>query len=186
MAGSFGLSERSKGRATQLDSGRIAIELAPGGHEAGPPVKAGTAAALIADHERKAVAGCAPDFHVLGSYGLRPPQLAASLPYEHPTEQPQRAGDTLRPCPVGDTIPARVWGAKPGSSSRVLPAHIVPSGVSKSASRVGKAKPPPVLRTARALADGWPEAFQPQVSAEGPAHLSKRPYRDGGKRKDSS
>src|SRR5271155_4485339 len=65
MAGSFGLSECFKGRAAQLDSGRIAIELPPGGHEAGPSVKAGTAAALMADHERKAVAGCAPDFHVL-------------------------------------------------------------------------------------------------------------------------
>ena len=65
MAGSFGLSERSKGRTTQLDGGRIAIELAPGGHEAGPPAKAGTAVALMADHERKAVASCAPDFHVL-------------------------------------------------------------------------------------------------------------------------
>jgi hypothetical protein len=65
MARSFGLRERSKGRATQLDCGRIAIELAPGGHEAGASVKAGTAPALVADNERKAVAGCAPDFHVL-------------------------------------------------------------------------------------------------------------------------
>ena len=34
-------------------------------HIAGAPAKAGAGGALIADHERKACAACAPYFHVL-------------------------------------------------------------------------------------------------------------------------
>jgi len=64
-AGSLGLSERFKRLTAQHDGGRVEFELAPGGHETGRPLKAGTSAALMADHERKAVAGRAPNFHIL-------------------------------------------------------------------------------------------------------------------------
>src|SRR5438105_10312645 len=41
------------------------MDRTPRRHEAGSSVKAGTAAALITDHERKAVAARVPYFHVL-------------------------------------------------------------------------------------------------------------------------
>ena len=64
-AGFLGLSERFEGRAADLDGARfLMMDRTPGRHEAGSSVKAGTAAALIADHERKAVAAPAPYFHV--------------------------------------------------------------------------------------------------------------------------
>ena len=45
------------------------MDWTPRRHEAGTSVKAGTAAVLITDHERKAVAIPVPDFHVLdGTY----------------------------------------------------------------------------------------------------------------------
>src|SRR5580700_970342 len=65
LAGFLGLSERFEGRAADLDGARfLMMDRTPGRHEAGSSVKAGTAAALIADHERKAVAAPAPYFHV--------------------------------------------------------------------------------------------------------------------------
>src|ERR1700681_3184211 len=65
LAGFFGLSKRFKGRAADPDGGRISRERAPRCHIAGRPVKAGTAAALVTDHEGKAVAAGVPYFHVL-------------------------------------------------------------------------------------------------------------------------
>jgi hypothetical protein len=47
-----------------LHSGSILINRAPRGYEAGLALKAGTAAALIADHERKAVATRIPNLDV--------------------------------------------------------------------------------------------------------------------------
>jgi hypothetical protein len=65
LAGFFGLSQRFEGRAADLDGALfLMMDRTPGRHEAGSSAKAGTAAALIADHERKAVAAPAPYFHV--------------------------------------------------------------------------------------------------------------------------
>jgi hypothetical protein len=65
LAGLFGLSQRFEGRAADLDRARfLMMDRTPGRHEAGSSVKAGTVAALIADHERKALAAPAPYFHV--------------------------------------------------------------------------------------------------------------------------
>src|SRR5260370_7469801 len=61
----FGLSERFKGRAADPDGAPVLMDRAPRCHIAGRSVKAGTAAALITDHERKAVAARGPYFHVL-------------------------------------------------------------------------------------------------------------------------
>jgi hypothetical protein len=56
LAGFFGLSERFEGRAADRDGARfLMMDRTPGRHEAGLSVKAGTVAALITDHERKAV-----------------------------------------------------------------------------------------------------------------------------------
>src|SRR5882672_5171201 len=65
LAGFFGLSERFKGRAADLDGAAALMDRTPRRHEAGASVKAGTAAALITDHEGKAVAARAPYFQVL-------------------------------------------------------------------------------------------------------------------------
>jgi hypothetical protein len=65
LAGFFGLSKRFKGRAGHPDGAPILRERAPRCHIAGRSVKAGTAAALITDHEGKAVAARVPYFHVL-------------------------------------------------------------------------------------------------------------------------
>jgi hypothetical protein len=65
LAGFFGLSQRFEGRAADLDGARfLMMDRTPRRHEAGSSVKAGTVAALITDHERKAVAAPAPYFHV--------------------------------------------------------------------------------------------------------------------------
>jgi hypothetical protein len=64
-AGFFGLSERFEGRAADLDGARVLMDRTPRRDEAGASMKAGTAAALITDHERKAVAARVPYFHVL-------------------------------------------------------------------------------------------------------------------------
>src|SRR5229473_3238372 len=72
LAGFFGLSERFEGRADNPHGAPVLMDRPPRRHEAVCPrpgdtasVKAGTAAALITDHERKAVAARVPDFHVL-------------------------------------------------------------------------------------------------------------------------
>ena len=65
VAGFLSLGERFEGRASGPDRATALIERAPRRHIAGAPVKAGTGGALKGDHERKAVAACAPDFHVL-------------------------------------------------------------------------------------------------------------------------
>src|ERR1700730_3169123 len=65
LAGFCGLSKRFKGRTADPDGGRISRERAPRCHIAGRPVKAGTAAALVTDHEGKAGAAGGPDFHGL-------------------------------------------------------------------------------------------------------------------------
>src|SRR5260221_4404950 len=57
--------ERFKRRTADLDGGPILVDRPPRRHEAGASVKAGTAAALITDHERKAVSIRVPYFHVL-------------------------------------------------------------------------------------------------------------------------
>jgi hypothetical protein len=65
LAGFFGLSKRFKGRAGHPDGARILRERAPRCYIAGRSMKAGTAAALITDHEGKAVAARVPYFHVV-------------------------------------------------------------------------------------------------------------------------
>jgi hypothetical protein len=55
-AGFLSLSERLKRRATDLYGAPVLIDRTPGCHEAGASMKAGTAAALKADYERKTVA----------------------------------------------------------------------------------------------------------------------------------
>jgi hypothetical protein len=72
LAGFFGLSAHFKGRADNPHSAPVLMDRPPRRHEAVCPrpgdaasVKAGTAAALMTDHERKAVAARVPDFHVL-------------------------------------------------------------------------------------------------------------------------
>jgi hypothetical protein len=68
LAGLFGLSQRFEGRAADLDGARfLMMDRTPGRHEAGSSVKAGTVAALITDHERKALAAPAPYFQVRDS-----------------------------------------------------------------------------------------------------------------------
>jgi hypothetical protein len=68
LAGFLSVSERLEGRAAHLDGRPIQIERSPRGYKTGLSVKAGTGAALEADHERKAVAARAPDFQIL--YGI--------------------------------------------------------------------------------------------------------------------
>src|SRR5258706_3228682 len=65
LAGFFGLSERFKGRAADLDGAAALMDRTPRRHEASASVKAGTVAALMTDHEGKAVAARAPYFQVL-------------------------------------------------------------------------------------------------------------------------
>src|SRR5882672_8251578 len=65
VAGFFGLSKRFKGRAANPDGARFLKIRAPRCHIARLSVKAGTAAALMTDHEGKAVAARAPYFQVL-------------------------------------------------------------------------------------------------------------------------
>jgi hypothetical protein len=65
LAGFFGLSECFEGRAADLDGALVLIDRPPRRYEAGVSVKAGAAAALITDHERKAGAARVPYFHVL-------------------------------------------------------------------------------------------------------------------------
>jgi hypothetical protein len=65
LAGFFGLGKRFKGRSGHPDGAHIPRERAPRCHIPGRPVKAGTAAALMTDHEGKAVAARVPYFHVL-------------------------------------------------------------------------------------------------------------------------
>src|SRR6476660_3905644 len=56
LAGFFGLGEPFKGRAADLDGAAARMDRTPRRHEAGAsPVQAGTAAALITNHEGKAV-----------------------------------------------------------------------------------------------------------------------------------
>ena len=57
--------ERSKGRAANPDGAPVLMDRTPRRHEAGSSVEAGTAAALMTDHEGKAVAARVPYFHVL-------------------------------------------------------------------------------------------------------------------------
>src|SRR5260221_5963105 len=59
-AGHLGLSERFKGGAADLYSAPALIDRPPGCHETRTSMEAGTAAALKADHERKAVAARVP------------------------------------------------------------------------------------------------------------------------------
>jgi len=61
----FGRSERLERRADDLNGGPVLINRTPGGYEAGIALKAGTAAALITDYERKAVAGRIPCLDLL-------------------------------------------------------------------------------------------------------------------------
>jgi hypothetical protein len=65
LAGFFGLSERFKGRAADFDGAAALMDRTPRRHEASASVKAGTVAALMTDHEGKAVAARAPYFQVL-------------------------------------------------------------------------------------------------------------------------
>jgi hypothetical protein len=62
----FGRSERLEWRADDLNGGPVLINRTPGGYEAGIALKAGTAAALITDDERKAVACRSPYLDLLG------------------------------------------------------------------------------------------------------------------------
>ena len=65
LAGFFGLSERFEGRTADLDGALVLMGRTPRRYEAGVSVKAGAAAALITDHERKVAAARVPDFHIL-------------------------------------------------------------------------------------------------------------------------
>ena len=86
LAGFFGLSERFKGRAADPDGAPVLMDRTPRRHEAGASVKAGIAAALITDHERKAVAARVPYFHVLDGTN------DADELHGHSTADQQRSG----------------------------------------------------------------------------------------------
>src|SRR5215208_5744447 len=64
LAGFFGFGEGFKGRAADLNGASVLIDRTPRRHEASASPKAGTAVALITDHERKAVSIRVPYFHV--------------------------------------------------------------------------------------------------------------------------
>ena len=64
----FGRSERLEWRADDLNGGPVLKNRTPGGYEAGIALKAGTAAALITDDERKAVACRSP--YLVSSTGV--------------------------------------------------------------------------------------------------------------------
>ena len=65
VASGFGLVESFKWRAGDPDRATASVNRTPRRHITGASVKAGTGWAFIADHERIALAGCAPYFHVL-------------------------------------------------------------------------------------------------------------------------
>jgi len=84
FAGLLGRDERFERRANDLNGGPVLIDWTPGGYEARGPLKAETAAARIADHERNAVAGRIPYLHVLnGTHD------AAELHLAHLTPAPE-------------------------------------------------------------------------------------------------
>src|SRR3981081_49766 len=84
VAGFLGVSERLERRAADRDGATALIERAPRRHIAGVSVKAGTGGALIADHERKAVAVRAPYFHVLdGAVELQGHQQLFTCSWKH-------------------------------------------------------------------------------------------------------
>src|SRR5204862_6404117 len=58
------LGEGRKGRAADLNRASVLIDRTPRRHKASASPKAGTAVALITDHERKAVSISVPYFHV--------------------------------------------------------------------------------------------------------------------------
>ncbi len=64
LAGSFGLDQRGEGGTADLDGRPVLMDRTPRNHKAGISMKAGTAAGLIADHERKTVAARTPDLNV--------------------------------------------------------------------------------------------------------------------------
>jgi len=63
-AGPFGLGQRSKGRAANLDCGLVVVERTPTRQVAGASVEARTSRASETDHEREAVTVRTPDLHV--------------------------------------------------------------------------------------------------------------------------
>jgi hypothetical protein len=65
FTGVLGLFQRGKGRTGDPDRPHIhARHRTPGGNIAGLPTEAGAGPALVADHEREAIAYRAPYFHV--------------------------------------------------------------------------------------------------------------------------
>ena len=65
FAGLLGRSERLERRADDLNGTPVLIGRTPRRHEARTSVQSGSASALKADHERKAVAGRGPNLQLL-------------------------------------------------------------------------------------------------------------------------
>lgn len=64
LTGALGLDKRAEGRTADFDGGPVLMGRTPRNHKAGISMKAGTTAALIADHEGKAAAASTPDLNV--------------------------------------------------------------------------------------------------------------------------
>jgi hypothetical protein len=103
LAGFFGLSERIEGRAANPDGGPVLIDRTPGRHEAGSSLKAGTAAALITDHERKAVSIRVPYFHLLDATDDADELHGRSTHGPSPLDKPPS------PSEGGSWVVAQVW-----------------------------------------------------------------------------
>src|SRR5215471_5467736 len=63
VAGCIGFGKHFERRAADLNRAATPDSSAPRRHVAGAPAKAGANRAPISDHERKALAACAPNFH---------------------------------------------------------------------------------------------------------------------------
>jgi hypothetical protein len=69
LAGSLGLDERAEGGTADLDGRPILMGRTPRNHKPGISMKAGTAAALVADHEGETAAARTPDLNVFDRNG---------------------------------------------------------------------------------------------------------------------
>ena len=150
LAGFFGLSQRFEGRAANRDGARfLMMHRTPGRHEAGSSVKAGTAAALITDHERKAVAAPAPYFHVRDGIMTRVNSMA--IPTARPTSSAGSADDQTLSPKDGFKHGSGAIPAKPRANSET--GHRFAGGVPASSDTGAAADSPGGLPRAREPGD---------------------------------